>query len=73
MTGENVSVVDIQMYIEISTILTMYDKKIPAFYAKLIMWYEEFQGMEQIKALDEDFVNLVKEWDLYYYQKPTTD
>ena len=65
LAGEQISVVDILLQIELHTILKMYRREIPDKYDSLITWYEQMEGNPILKDLNGEFDRIVDEWDLY--------
>ena len=59
------------MYFEMMTILTMYEKEIPNQYGSLLNWYSDLKQVPCIQRIDQEFMQVVTQWNLYYNERPS--
>ena len=65
MSGPQLSIVDIVVFIELDTINSMYKQDIHDDCPKLKSWFAKLSAAPELKKSQKDFLTVLSNWDLY--------
>ena len=66
ITGPKLSIIDVRLYTEITTICVMFKREVPDRMSKLANWYDAMGHRQAIQEQNEKFKQLVESNNLYY-------
>ena len=65
LTGNQISFVDIVVFIEIETVLLMHHCQLPKSCQQLLRWQNLLRREPALMSVNQEFINLQQDWDLY--------